>query len=124
MDPAGALMPSIGLIVLSALLHLVRNQAANGQIERNSAIGIRTKQTQRSDDAWLAGHRAASPWLLGTAITGYAAGVMALCVSLAMLASDKTGPAPAVTALAGFVAVISLLILSTIKANAAAALAR
>jgi hypothetical protein len=34
-------------------------RAANGRLKRNQWTGIRTPSTMRSDQAWVAGHRAA-----------------------------------------------------------------
>ena len=119
MDPVGAIVAAVGLLCVSGMVHLVRNQTVNGQLGRNSAIGIRTKATQLSESAWSAGHRAAGPWLLATALTGYAGGLTALVLSLALLATDAQSPVALIIALAGYVAVVVLLVVSAGKANTA-----
>ena len=42
-----------------AILYGVTRAGATGGISRNGAVGIRTRATKRSDDAWQAGHAAA-----------------------------------------------------------------
>ncbi|WP_255396466.1 SdpI family protein [Mycobacterium sp. E3247] len=37
----------------------VNRRAASGRLKRNQWTGIRTRSTMRSDQAWVAGHRAA-----------------------------------------------------------------
>jgi uncharacterized membrane protein len=44
---------------LTALLITIDWAAANGRLGRNQFVGIRTPSTMRSDQAWVAGHRAA-----------------------------------------------------------------
>lgn len=63
----GAMLEEIvGLIVISGALLLLSGvcvsmtrRAAQGSIGRNAAVGIRTRHTQASDEAWVAGHEAA-----------------------------------------------------------------
>jgi len=120
MDPVGGLVSGIGLVFLSGVLHVVTTQASKRSLDRNSAIGIRTKATQLSDSAWLAGHRAARPWIQVTAITGYDAATTAIILSLASMAAKRESPVALIVSLAGYVAVITLLIVATGKANTAA----
>lgn len=40
---------------------MVTRMGATGGMGRNGAVGIRTRATKRSDDAWQAGHTAALP---------------------------------------------------------------
>lgn len=46
----------VGLTILMAS---VTSRAASGRLARNQWVGIRTPSTMRSDNAWVAGHRAA-----------------------------------------------------------------
>lgn len=68
MPIAAALSASVGLILLSVLCLTLPKVAMSGNIQRNSAIGIRTKETKKSDSAWLEGHRKATPILQATGI--------------------------------------------------------
>ncbi|AEX68790.1 SdpI family protein [Corynebacterium diphtheriae] len=68
MPIAAALSASVGLILLSVLCLTLPKVAMSGNIQRNSAIGIRTKETKKSDSAWLEGHRKATPILRATGI--------------------------------------------------------
>lgn len=46
-------------IAAVSVLITVNGRAASGQLKRNPWTGIRTPSTMRSDQAWVAGHRAA-----------------------------------------------------------------
>lgn len=120
MDPAGAVTAGLGLILLSGMVQVLRIQTSGGHLERNCALGIRTKATKASDSAWLAGHRAAGPWLQAATLTGYGAAVVSLGSSLVLLTVREQSAVPLVVALTGCVAVVVLLLVSTGKANEAA----
>jgi hypothetical protein len=46
-------------VLISALFIPLLSRAAAGRLQRNQWVGIRTAATMRSDQAWIAGHRAA-----------------------------------------------------------------
>ena len=49
-----------------------------GRLPKNDWSGIRMHVVMSSDAAWLAGHRAGGPWLLGGGLVALAAGVTLL----------------------------------------------
>lgn len=56
------------VIVLAAIGSVALVATALGAVPRNGLVGVRTKDTMRSDHAWAVGHRAARLWLLGSAV--------------------------------------------------------
>lgn len=50
----------ITVVSLSAMLHVMAYAYEKGTLSRNGMVGIRTKHTKKSDEAWDAGHRAAA----------------------------------------------------------------
>lgn len=85
MASAGLLV--LGICVVAGIAHYIRIATQRRILDRNAALGIRTRATSRSDAAWHTGHVAASPWLLTAAITGYF-GAVATALSIAMCAAD------------------------------------
>lgn len=53
--------------IVDLTLYLVTLRAATGRIKRNFWVGIRTRTTRHSDDAWVAAHIAAYPIMRDTA---------------------------------------------------------
>lgn len=72
-------------IAAAIVLITVNRRAASGQLKRNQWTGIRTPSTMRSDQAWVAGHRAAvrlTPlYVVTTALTVSALFVTAVMAS-------------------------------------------
>ncbi|MEU8892904.1 SdpI family protein [Streptomyces sp. NPDC048442] len=120
MDPVAGLVFGVGLLTLGLLIQYVKNQVVSGSIQRNSAIGIRTKATMASDAAWAKGHAAAAPTLTATFLTAYAVGAISLVTGVVMMVSDGRNPAVLVLPLCGLVVVLGLLVAASVRANAAA----
>ena len=61
-EELGGLIPLLFVLVfLPGLCVAVTRQAADGLIGMNGSAGIRTRYTKASEEAWVAGHRAALP---------------------------------------------------------------
>jgi SdpI/YhfL family protein len=120
MDPAAGIVLGIGLLVISGVTQVIRAQAANGDLERNAAMGIRTRATMSSDAAWRAGHRAAVPWLHAATISGCAAAAVSIVSSALLLATADESAGPMVVALLGWVAVLTILLVAVREADSAA----
>ena len=76
------------LVVLGAL-------ARAGRLTRQSFVGLRTKATMASDEAWDAAHEAAANWVVGAGAVLFAGGVGVMLTD-----SETTGDAVALIATA------------------------
>jgi uncharacterized membrane protein len=120
MDPVAGLVFGVGLFTLGLLVQYLKNQVTSGGIQRNSAVGIRTKATMASDAAWEKGHAASAPMLTATFLTAYAAGAISVVLGVVMMVTDGRNPAVLIIPVCGLVAVLGLLVAASVTANAAA----
>lgn len=109
-EAAGLVFGAWGLLAVAAVCWWVRHAHRAGDLPPNGIIGIRTRATRQSHEAWDAGHEAASPWLLTTAVVGLVCGVLVLV--LAIWGNDTAVVASTVLMFAGFAAVIVLAVLA------------
>jgi len=115
MDPISVVSLAGGLLILSAVFSFLATSMSSGELPRNNAVGIKTKHTQASDEAWLAGHEAAAATVRSAGLTGWAVllGVAVLCIfRLWPWAMGVSG--------LGYVLLIGLMLVATSKANKAA----
>ena len=78
MDLVGVGVGAVGLLQVAVVIYVVTKAAAAGTIDVNSAVGIRTKTTRSSQQAWEVAHRAAFPWVRGASVLCVTAAVVAL----------------------------------------------
>ncbi len=89
----GLMTGGVGLVVCALIVWGVTASAARGSLHRNAWAGIRTAATQASDEAWLAGHRAAMPAVQRIAAVSTVLGVAMIVTGLL---SGQDDPTPAV----------------------------
>lgn len=120
MEAAGGLLTSaVGLVLVAGIMHFTRSAAANGSLERNSVIGIRTKVTNSSDSAWNAGHRAAGPRILVSSWIGYFFGLLSVVIAFVQLAAGAGNAVSMVIPAAGYAGLVIFLLIAAKKANEA-----
>jgi uncharacterized membrane protein len=78
----------IALIVLGAI-------ARAGKLNRQSVVGLRTKATLASDEAWKAAHEASATWVIAAGAVLLAGGVLVMLTD-----SETTGDVIALIATA------------------------
>lgn len=110
-----------GLLLLSMLCIAVSHAVKTESLERNSAIGIRTKSTLASDRAWDVGHHTARPYLIGTALTGIVGTVISL-LAIPFFADGGSLTDPKIMVVPAFSFVLQILVFlwSSKKADSAA----
>lgn len=111
------LIAAIGLVLTSLLLDSIPSAAAEGSLTRNGAIGIRTKETLRSDEAWRAGHEAAGPVVKKTARIGF---VLAAALGATLLFRAALPASALVCGGLGYAVVIGGTLRAAVTANQAA----
>jgi len=70
------------LVLIGVILHLVYGAIRQGRLSRNRAVGIRTRATMQSHEAWRKGHRAAAPHILSSVLAAYSGAGACLVVGL------------------------------------------
>lgn len=114
-DPVSVIAFIFGLLIITLVAGFLAPMARDRKLARNAAIGIRTRHTLASDDAWLAGHQQAAPLVAAASWAGWAA----LAIAAVLGALGQLALSFAATG-AGYLAVITLLIVSASHANKAA----
>ena len=107
----GGLLLGLTAVAVGPLAHVMTAAAADGRIARNQLVGIRTRRTMSSDDAWASGHLAALTWTRRTAWTTACLGLVTVVVAVA---------GPPLAAFATGLAAMAVLLLGTLLATSAA----
>lgn len=112
-----------GALLLTLTAALIALMAGGDGLPPNRAVGIRTRATRSSPQAWAAAHRAARPLLWRGAALG-ALLVLVAAVALVLHArGDGEGPAAAVAltaAVSGFVGVTAAVLWGGVRGQRAA----
>jgi hypothetical protein len=119
-DFAASCSLAVALIVVSAACNWVARLTRARALDPNGAIGLRTRQTRRSEAAWYAGHDAARPFLMAATFTGVVGAVLVLVVAF-LQRDDVTGqPVGVWLGIASLAVVVLVLVVGTSAANRAA----
>lgn len=62
-----------GLVIFGITLILVGRMGASGNLQRNNAVGLRTKWSMTSDEAWRITHQVSAPGTIGAGMVALAA---------------------------------------------------
>lgn len=118
-DAFGLILGIVGLVGLAVTVYPVVRSAALGRIDVNSAVGIRTRTTKQSQNAWEIGHSAALPYALASSVTALM--LAALSVASAIWAESAGGSFAVayVCLLAGYLGSFVVLIVGSAQANRA-----
>lgn len=108
----------IGILIISLLTLGMSRAISTGSLARNEAIGIRTKATLSSDDAWENGHKAALPFLSMATVTGAIGAVFALlALPFFSSAGEITDPGIFSIPVVAFTVQIVIMLAACVKAN-------
>ncbi|WP_155957045.1 MULTISPECIES: SdpI family protein [unclassified Rhodococcus (in: high G+C Gram-positive bacteria)] len=116
MEPAPVLSLLVGVVLLGSLSLVMRTPGTN--VDVNSAVGLRTKATTASRDAWRAGHRAAAAHFLAVGVIAVV--VVVLTSTLWLIASiteADIGPAVVSVPAAGLAVQAVILVAATVRAD-------
>lgn len=107
-----------GFFLIAVTFGFIRQAMKSESFGRNRAIGIRTRATLASDDAWSRGHKASAPWVLATAIAAAVFGLATLTLGFAGV--DESSVAVVIVIFGGFASVLACVIVCAVVANRAA----
>ncbi|SFF99540.1 SdpI/YhfL protein family protein [Curtobacterium sp. YR515] len=72
------LLSGLALTCSGVVVALVAELTARGVLRRNGGAGVRIASVMKTDATWKAGHRAARPWLHGTALSFGGSGILSI----------------------------------------------
>ena len=112
MDPTSTIRLMFGLLILTVTASILAPMTAADKLGRNTMVGIKTRHTLSSDEAWLAAHRHAAPTLRIAAWAGW----ILLAIAAALCFMQNFPLALSVTS-AGFIIALALLLIAGFRAN-------
>jgi uncharacterized membrane protein len=74
------MIAGIALMVGGIALVVLGATAGAGKLARQSVVGMRTRATLASDEAWEAAHEAAANWVMGAGAVLFVGGVVVMLV--------------------------------------------
>lgn len=104
------------LLMFAGVFAWMAHAGSAGTLPRNGAVGIRTRTTKSSDEAWYAAHRAAASMMRAAAVASAAA----LALAVACLVLPVPEAVPMAVAIVGFVIALALLLAGWMRAQRAA----
>ena len=108
--------PTAGFLVLAGVMVSLAVVQQHGRLKRNNAIGIRTRHTLASGEAWALAHAAASPYMVAMAGVAVAFGLALLTIQLAGL-PEGVGH---IVAVSGYIVIVAVALLAWRVADRAA----
>jgi len=113
MSAASWILIGLALVGAGVGLWVVAERTADGRIGRNRYAGIRLRSTRQSDEAWVAGHRAAKQ---GTRVAATLMGV----TGIGLIASSGNSDLALLVIIVGSALWCGAIIKATIAATSAA----
>jgi uncharacterized membrane protein len=89
------MIAGIALMVGGIALVVLGATAGAGKLARQSVVGMRTRATLASDEAWEAAHEAAANWVMGAGAVLFVGGIVVILAD-----SETTGDVVALIATA------------------------
>jgi uncharacterized membrane protein len=106
------MIAGIALMVGGIALVVLGATAGAGKLARQSVVGMRTRATLASDEAWEAAHEAAANWVMGAGAVLFVGGVVVMLVD-----TETTG---VVVALIATALMLIPLVIAFLRGQAAA----
>lgn len=110
---AASLTMAIAMFAAAVITWQIAQRTEAGTLGRNGMAGIRTKATLASDEAWIAGHKAAAP---ATRV----ASVISALTSVGFLATSGRGELTILVLIVGIALLLGAMAKAVIFANQAA----
>lgn len=102
-----AVMMALGLLGMAVILPIMGRAGSSPAKNKTFGIGLRSKWTRASPEAWVAGHAAAYPVMMAAGLTAGILGVFTLLLALLLGGSWGYGPA-ILTGTMGYLAALGL----------------